>query len=272
MRITEEHAEMDAYLYPAECCGPKERPVPLMRIAEKVNDCMSRRDYAGVERVLRYWLEEARLRGDGMGQMMLCGELAGHYRKTGEKKKALDIAQEGLRLFRELKEETSVSGATVLINIATAYHTFGLYEKALPLFEQARNTYERTETDAALRGGLYNNMGLTCAAMGRWTEAGALYDLAMEQMRQVPHGELEQAVTCLNRADAVEARDGAEAGEKEIFALLERAEALLETPSLPRDGYYAYVCAACAPTFAHYGYFFFADELKRRAEEIYERA
>ena len=33
------------------------RPVPQQRIMEKVDAYMSRRDYAGVERHLLYWLE-----------------------------------------------------------------------------------------------------------------------------------------------------------------------------------------------------------------------
>ena len=51
-----------------------------------------------------------------------------------------------------------------------------------------------------------------------------------------------------------------------------KAEKLLYTESLPRDGYYAFVCEKCAPVFAYYGYFLTEQELHRRAGEIYERA
>ena len=47
------------------------------------------------------------------------------------------------------------------------------------------------------------------------------------------------------------------------------AEALLDTPSVPRNGYYAFVCEKCAPTFSYYGYFLTAEKLTGRAEEIY---
>jgi hypothetical protein len=53
---------------------------------------------------------------------------------------------------------------------------------------------------------------------------------------------------------------------------LDRAEVLLNTESLPRNGYYAFVCEKCAPVFGHYGYFATEAELKRRAEEINDRA
>ena len=248
------------------------RPVPQQRIMEKVNECMSRRDYPGVERVLRYWLDEARAGGDLRGQLMILNEMVGHYRKTGEKEKAHESARAALDLIPVLGYGDALSGATTWVNVATAYNSFGENEEALPLFEQARRVYEKSPGAApGLVGGLYNNMGLACAALGRWEEALSLYGLAMEKMAHAPNGALEQAVTCLNMANAIEGRDGMEKGEREIFSLLDRASALLEEEGPPRDGYYAYVCEHCAPTFEYYGYFARAEALKKTAEDIYER-
>ena len=39
---------------------PRIRPIPQQRVIEKMDAYMSRRDYAGAERHLLYWLEEAR--------------------------------------------------------------------------------------------------------------------------------------------------------------------------------------------------------------------
>ena len=41
---------------------------------------------------------------------------------------------------------------------------------------------------------------------------------------------------------------------------------------MPHNGYYAYVCEKCAPTFRYFGRFACADELKQRSDEIYERS
>ena len=60
--------------------------------------------------------------------------------------------------------------------------------------------------------------------------------------------------------------------QKQIFALLDRASDLLHTPSLPRNGYYAYVCKACAPTMEYYGYFADARRFLEEAEWIYAGA
>ena len=79
-------------------------------------------------------------------------------------------------------------------------------------------------------------------------------------------------MTCLNRADVIDRRDGMEAGEARIAELMDRAAALLRGDGFPRDGYYAFVCEKCAPTFDYYGYFLVADDLNERARAIYERA
>ena len=53
------------------------KPVPQRRIVDKMNEYMSRRDYAGAERHLLYWLAEAELGRDLQGQLMLRNELVG---------------------------------------------------------------------------------------------------------------------------------------------------------------------------------------------------
>ena len=253
--------------------GVKEevKPVPQRRIADKLDDYMSRGDYAGAERHLLYWLEEAILGHDKRGELMLRGELVGHYRKNNERDKAFLHAQAALELLEELDYTASLSAATTYINIATAYCAFGENEAALPLFEKARTIYENAPAvKPELLGGLYNNMGLTYTALDRYEEALSLFDKAAEEMAQVPGSEAEQAISCLNKADALEAQDGQE-NEKAIQMLADRAWELLNAPTLLHDGYYAFVCEKCASVFAHYGYFSAAETLSARAKEIYER-
>ena len=47
---------------------PHLRPIPQQRVIEKMDWYMSRRDYAGAERHLLYWLEEARQGNDLRGR------------------------------------------------------------------------------------------------------------------------------------------------------------------------------------------------------------
>ncbi|MCR5005049.1 MAG: tetratricopeptide repeat protein [Clostridiales bacterium] len=256
------------------CDEPAEvRMIPQQRIIEKMNDHMSRRDYAGAERHLLYWMEEAELGHDERGQLMLCGELVGHFRKTGNKEQAMKYAEQGLMLIDRLDFCDTMSAATLYVNIATACNAFDENERAIELFQKARVIYESSERTAPdLLGGLYNNMALTLTDLRRYEEAAGLYEKALKIMEQAPHGALEQAITWLNLADLFTAAEDEETAEAKAFDCLDKAAELLDTPSLTRDGYYAFVCEKCAPSFEYYGYFREAADLKERAEKIYAGA
>ena len=248
------------------------RTVPQQRIVEKMDEYMSRRDYAGAERHLLYWMDEAELGHDERGQLMLCGELVGHYRKTANREQAMKYAAKGLELVDRLDFADTISAATLYINIATACNSFNDNERAIELFQKAREIYENSERTAPdLLGGLYNNMALTLTDLHRFQEAEALYQKALVIMEKAPNGALEQAITYLNMADLHVAEKGEEAAENQVYDCLDKAIELLNTPSVPRDGYYAFVCEKCAPSFEFYGYFREAWDLKERAEQIYAR-
>ena len=249
--------------------APASIPVPQRRIIEKMDEYMSRRDYAGAERHLLYWLEEAKLGADARGELMIRGELIGHFRKTGNREAALREVDAALALLKRMDFENSISAGTTYVNSATALSAFGEHERALSLFENARRIYESAPgTAAELLGGLYNNMALDLAALGRYAEAERLYDLAMEKMLRVPGGGLEAAITCLNRADLLEQAGGAET-EARITALCEEAVRLLKETDAPKDGYYAFVLEKCAPALDHHGFFLDAEELRAESARIY---
>ena len=249
---------------------PEPKPVPQQRIIEKMDEYMSHRDYAGAERHLLYWLEEAKLGRDQRGELMIRNELVGHYRKTGNKDSAFAHAAEALKLIEAMDYDGTISSGTTYVNIATAYNAFGANEQALALFEKALPVYESSKnTRGDLLGGLYNNMALTCVSLGMYERASELYDKALAVMKTVENGQLEQAVTWLNIADMITLEKGAEQAENDVYVCLDKAQELLDDPSLPRGGYYAFVCEKCAPVFSYYGYFLTAEDLKERAEKIY---
>lgn len=249
---------------------PAVKHVPQQRIIQKMDEYMSRRDYEGAGRHLLFWYEEARLGRDQKGQLMICNELVGHYRKIGDRDKAYERGEESLALLHELDMENSISAGTTYVNYATACNAFGDNARAMELFTRAKEVYESSSlTRPDLLGGLYNNMALTCVALKDFSSAHELYAMALKLMENVDGGELEQAITYLNMANAVEDELGLEAGENQINDYLDKAEELFNTLSLVRDGYYAFVCEKCIPTFQYYGYFLTAQELTDRAESIY---
>ena len=242
------------------------RPVPVDRIMAKLRAYEDRNDWPGVERHLTYWLREAEANRDERGQLLLNNELMGYYRKQGKRTEALAHADRAGDLVSRLKMENTVTAGTTWINIGTVKEAFGDAEGGLAFFEKAKENYEKNlPRDDGRLGGLYNNMGLGLAACGRYAEAESMYRQALEIMAEQPHGELEQAITWLNMADAAEASLCPEEADTKVERYLTRAEDLLNTPGLPRNGYYAFVCEKCAPVFGHYGWFMTEAELNRRA-------
>ena len=251
---------------------PKPKAIPQQRVLEKFDEYMSRNDPHGAERHMLYWLEEARLGGDLRGQFQIYNELMGLYRKTAQEEKAFHAMDAALSLAQELGIAQQTGGATALLNAATVCNAFRRAERSLPLFERARAIYENLlPADDPRMGGLYNNMALTLTSLGRYAEADALFRRALDIMAHAPNGALEQAITRLNMADAAYAQFGEQADDT-INAQLETALGLLEDETLPRNGYYAFVCEKCAPTFIFYGWTAYGKELQERAREIYERA
>ena len=246
--------------------------IPLSRVFDKFDRLMAQKDFAAAERHLLYWLREAETQNDRRTKLSILNELVGFYRKTDRREDGLPVIEAALELAAASELRGSVTRATTFINAATAYKAFGDAGAALPLYEQAREIYEAqlTPEDGRL-GALYNNMALTVMETGKLRDAEELFQKALEVMAKVPHGEADMAITLCNLADLTAAERGTLDGERRIGELLDRAYALLDTPDLPRDSYYAFVCEKCAPTFGYYGYFIAKRELLRRAEEIYER-
>ena len=251
---------------------PQVRPIPTARVLEKLDELFSRNDYEGAERLLLYWLDEAKLGGDLRGEFQLRNELMGFYRKQGKREAAMENADLAISLAERIGILQSVAGATALLNAATVRKAFGLAEEAIPFFEKARAIYEAElkATDPRLAG-LYNNTSLALVDLGRYAEARALYEKAIALLSASRGNEPEIAVSYLNLANLEEAEHGLEDGAEAIEADLAHAEVLLNSPGQPQDGNYAFVCEKCAPTFEYYGHFAFAAELTERARRIYER-
>lgn len=262
--------------YEEPCCPlnlhPEITPIPVGRVIEKLDAYLDRNDYPAAERHLNYWLAEAEMSHDLRGKLTVRNEQIGLYRKTGKETECFAAITDALSLAAMLEMEQTVTYGTTLVNAATGYKAFGKAEEALPLYRKARTVYEAALTpDDGRLGGLYNNMALTLTELGAYREAEELYHKAIGIMRQQENGALEVAITYLNLADLVTAEEGLEVGEEKTEAYLQKAEQLLDTENLPKNGYYAFVCEKCAPVFGYYGHFAVQQELERRAKEIYER-
>ena len=247
-------------------------PIPTRRVIDRLDSYLDRNDYPAARRHLAYWLAEADSCGDQRGKLTILNEQIGLFRKLGEEAEGLQAIEGALALAQSLELEGTATLGTTLINAATAYRAFDRAQSALPLYEKARTLYEALlRPDDERLGALYNNMALTLTALGSYREAESLFHKALGVMSLQEHGQAELAITYLNLADLLTAQYGEEADPERIGAWLDRAEALLDTPDLPRDGYYAFVCEKCAPAFTAYGRSLTGQKLTERAKEIYER-
>lgn len=247
--------------------------IDLCRMMEKLDDDLSRNDYSAAERHLRFWLEEAHFQNDDQGALAVYNELMGLHRKCGHEAEALAAMREALKLLDALELEGTVTAATTHVNAGTVLKAFGQAEAALVHYRAAEAVYlSRLPADDARLGGLYNNMALALVDQKDFAQADVCYRKALAVMEQVENGALEQAITYLNMANCAEDELGLLESEERVEACLAKAEALLERPELPRNGYYAFVAEKCASAFRYFGRFAFAEELEHRAEDIYERS
>lgn len=264
--------------YEEPCCPLKMNinqnftPIPIGRVLSKVDEYLSINDYASAEKTLDYWHEEAKISNDIRGELTVLNEKIGLYRKTGKKEQCLSAIDKCLALSENGEFENTITRGTSYLNCATGYCAFDEYKRALPLYEKATGIYEKylKNTDGRL-GGLYNNTAICLMRLNKYEQSRMLFDKAIEIMSKIENAEGEIAITYCNLADLESAQNGMEKAEEKINEYLERAEELLNTKTLPRDGNYAFICEKCAGTFGYYGFFMTEKELLKRAREIYER-
>ncbi len=250
-----------------------ENVININKLISELDHILSKNDYTSARDFLEKWVELSQKQGDNKALFSLCNECIGLYRKIGEKGKCYKYCKKALDLLTALNIENTVTGATAYTNCATAYKAFGEPENSIPLFEKAVTLYETLlpENDRRLAG-LYNNFALSLVDLKEFEKAFELYKKAIKVLDQNPLFNLEQAVSYLNMANAVEAQKGLENACEEIDILLDKAEKVLDENYSETDGNYAFVCEKCAPTFGYYGRFLYEMNLKERARKIYERA
>lgn len=246
--------------------------IDSQRVITKLDEFLNKNDYIGAERHILFWLNEAKQLDDKRTMLLLQNEICGLYRKLNREKDALDAVSNTLALVSDMGIEDNIGAGTTYINSATVLKAFGRAEDAMPLFEKALAVYEKelSKTDKRF-GGLYNNMALALVDLKEFKRAFELYEKAICVMENADDGMLEVAITYLNIANLKEAELGLEDAEEITEGLLEKAKNILDGYE-NRNGYYAFVCEKCAPTFGYYGYFAYENELKERAAKIYERS
>ncbi len=247
--------------------------IDVGRMMSKLDEYLAYEDYDNAERLLKFWLTEAQFGHDLQGELIIRNEMMGIYRKMQNKEKVIENAKIGVEIAEKLQFQGTEIYGTTYLNAATGLYFAGMPEESIRFFEKAKEAYEkRLDKDDVKFAGLYNNMALTLTELKRFDEALDYFNKSLKILPSVKNGKLDMASTYLNIATLYEKKDGLENAEKIIADNLDKAEECLNDESLIKDSYYYFVCDKCQSGFAYYGYFAFADELKKRVREYYERA
>lgn len=248
---------------------PRITAIPVRRILDRLDTCLEKKDFDEAERLLKNWITEAETGNDLHGKLTMLNEQIGLYRKLDRETECLEAIDATLELAERMGAAGTVEKATAYLNAATGYKAFSKNKQALELYRRAREIYEaELEPGDDRLAGLYNNMALALVEGKEFDEARGLYESALAILDGCARGEANKAITYLNMADMVYALEGPEAGEEAIERYLAAAEELLDSESIERNGYYAFVCEKCAPVFGFYGHFLTKKKLLQRAEEL----
>lgn len=242
--------------------------IPLNRIIEKEDALLESNQTEKVSELLSYWLKEAEQLNDKKGVLGILSEQIGHYRKIGDSANGLAAVEYGLKLIEELSIQNNVSGATILLNCATTLKSFGKASESIPIYEKVSKVYEtELPPNDKRKAGLYNNMALALVDIGEYKQAEQFYYKAIAILNENENSENEIAITYMNLAHLYDSNEEIE----KINDCLTKAIKFLNSTNIERNGYHAYVCSKCAPSFGYFGYDIVKNMLEKRAKEIYER-
>ncbi len=233
---------------------------------QKLDSFFDKDDMAGAGEFLRSSRRDAAAEGDKKFLLTVLNEMMGYYRKTREEERGLESVYSGLKLSAELGLDSSSAGATAMLNAATTLKAFGRAEEAIPYYERASAVYESVFSPDDYRiAGLCNNYALALVDVGKYQEAEEKYKRALGILLPCRERTADVANTYVNMAHLYDRLED----YGKIENCLDAALDTLEKDNL-RNGYYAYTCRKCAPSFGYFGYFMTEKELNERADAIYE--
>ena len=239
--------------------------IPLKMILAECDKLFEQGKNSAVGTLLLQWRQKAQEEGEKTAELSLVNELIGHYRMQGDAGKGSAAVNDALELLTAAGCGNSVSAGTILINAATALHSFGQTKRARELFDQAYALYAaQLAPDDLLFAALFNNMAGTYASEGDLPAARACSKEAADILKS--HGKImDLAVTFANLAQFYPP------SSPEADEALDKMLDCFNDPAVARDGYYAHTCGKCAGVLSACGRGDAGNDLLNRAKEFYER-
>ena len=239
----------------------------MRELTGKLDELVGRGLWDDAERLLVSARDRANGRRDDALVLSLENELMGLYRMSGREEGFLSAAENVYDLLKTVRIDRRTRG-TILINAATGLAAFSRPEEALPLYREAETLYNAVlDPGDALFAALCNNMSAAYRALGDLGSAEACLQRAEKILMGIPHHP-DLATTRVNLAQIFALGDD---GTQRVREALDRAWEAFDDPETVWDGYYAHTAVKCAGAFEDLGQPDRAEELRERAELIYER-
>lgn len=215
---------------------------------------------------LEYWLGEARAERDEKSELTILSEMLGQYRKCGMAEKGLKACEEAISLLERLSYENTATGATILLNAATAYDVFGQSEKALEIFRRCEAVYSSVLDENDYRmAGLYNNEASAFMNLGDYASAEERYLSALDILSHVGNSRCDRAATWCALASLYELT-GKDAAD--IDGCLEKAYDLFIEESESDSPYLLLTLSECIGAFEHFGKMEMSANLSKIKEKL----
>lgn len=235
--------------------------IPIERIIDKLEYHFGQEDLTSARLLLQYWRAEAQSTGDERGLIEMLNEQLGLFRRLGDEAASDEAIATLLPILKGGEWLETLSGATMLLNVATNYCHFGHPEQALPLYPEVEATFRAHLAPYDYRlAGLFNNRAACLRALCDYDGSIELYTQALDQLSHLQGYEAEQAVSLVNRATARYQRAPLDPLVDED---MQAAFAVL-LGGLPHDSNYVFVLGKLIPIFEHLGYERESAELRSR--------
>lgn len=240
--------------------------IKIENIIKELENFFSREDLDGAGKHLEESLKTAKIQSDWQCELSILNEQIGYFRRVGKKGQALEAVEKSFEMIEKHKIQTAISAATIWLNGATTLKAFGKPADSIPYFKKVSKVYEeKLDKNDYRYASLFNNMSLSYVDLKEFDMALKYYKKAIEIMN-FREAYIELAVTYTNMAQMYEKWTG---DENQISDSLMMALEYLNNSQIEWNGYYAFNCRKCAPTFGYYGFFLVEKELNERSDKIY---
>lgn len=138
----------------------------IEKILEEIDVLYSQQKVEEVEALLLEKIEELKKTRQVYPAISFMNELLGIYREKGDQKSGEKCSTELLSLFEEFHLKHDENYGTTLLNIATAYRSFGDFSLSKEYYDQCFSIYQGKIPENDYRfASLYNNMSLLYSEM-----------------------------------------------------------------------------------------------------------